>query len=151
MLNKAKIQEYKKNYVKTHGYWYLTNKDKWKITQKRYRDKNRPLIRLQARESYQRNRKKRLRQTREKRLKIRLEMMDLLGGRNCKLCGFSNLTALQFDHLGNNGNLKRKYDRSNFSELRILLKNPVLALKTLQVLCGNCHNIKTYGKYYNVL
>ena len=67
----------------------------------------------------------------------RLDLIKLLGSK-CKKCGIINPNVLQFDHIKNDGkgdpvSLKTRYYIKNIKEAR----------KKLQLLCANCHMIKT--------
>ena len=84
-------------------------------------------------------------QRKQKRVAKRLQLCDILGSRVCK-CGFSDIRALQFDHINGNG---RKYYMEQFQQpslrdkiLNYYIANPDIARKTFQVLCANCNWIK---------
>jgi len=88
--------------------------------------------------------------TREKFIRqvMRFRLMELLGGRFCKKCSFSDERALQFDHIHGDGYREERkgkkgyHDTISRSFYMKYLTNPELARRTLQVLCANCNWIK---------
>jgi 5-methylcytosine-specific restriction endonuclease McrA len=73
--------------------------------------------------------------------RVRLRAIAKMGGR-CMRCGFSDHRALQFDHVkplrrGLSG-MSRKEQSSRWTHLQILK-----GAKGYQLLCANCHTIKT--------
>lgn len=97
-----------------------------------------------AREFYNRNREHLLVKERSKNALLRLEVIDKLGGR-CSLCGLSDHRALEFDHVNGDGYLERSSTVHSSSKYIRMLKRDDL-FKQFQLLCGSCHNIKTYEK-----
>lgn len=80
---------------------------------------------------------------------IRLQIMDILGGRECIKCGFSDKRALQFDHI-NGGGIKELRQMSPPKMYLYYLNNPNIAKKKLQLLCANCNWIKRHeNKEFN--
>lgn len=72
---------------------------------------------------------------------LRNEVLDSLGGR-CVKCGYKrNRRALQLDHINGDGRVDRKGRGASYYSR--LLRTPYLH-QVLQVLCANCHQIKTY-------
>ncbi len=78
---------------------------------------------------------------RKKREQIRLDIFKKLGNK-CVRCGFSDIRALQIDHI--NGRNKEK--RMQWYAFRnYLLDLPESELfKNYQILCANCNKIKQY-------
>ena len=72
----------------------------------------------------------------------RFDIMDILGGRICKRCGFDDVRGLQIDHIKGDG----AKDRKKFKNVQYMWhyynNNPKEARKNLQVLCANCNWIK---------
>ena len=76
----------------------------------------------------------------------RLHLLDILGGRTCTKCGYSEDTrALTFHHVRDDGLEDRKIHSSSFSFYSFYSKNPELAKANLQVLCCNCNAIEKYN------
>ena len=78
--------------------------------------------------------------------RIKDGLFDVLGGKKCVRCGFTDERALQFDHI-NGGGTKETKDRFNKSKRkfsRYYSKHPEEAKKKLQVLCANCNWIKKH-------
>ena len=71
----------------------------------------------------------------------RLEILVLLGG-VCTRCGFSDRRALEVDHVYGGGKLGRLGGQIDGSPqtIRIVKSHP----DQFQLLCANCHKIKTY-------
>ena len=70
--------------------------------------------------------------------KKRLEVILALGNICCR-CGFSDIRALQIDHINGGGSKERK-TKSGKSYLYHVLKD----LSKYQLLCANCNWIKRY-------
>ena len=66
-------------------------------------------------------------------------------GRKCLTCGFTDVRALQIDHVNNDGSLERKkFGRGGTRTfLRIVLKDTE---GRYQLLCANCNFIKRLDK-----
>ena len=65
--------------------------------------------------------------------------VDMLGGK-CVRCEIDNIIVLQFDHIKP---VLRKEPQGSVFMVRQIVAGKV-DLSTLQVLCANCHAIKTY-------
>lgn len=86
----------------------------------------------------------------ELRWKRKCQAVDILGG-ICIGCGNSDARVLQFDHINGNGNKHRQEIglSGGSASSRWVLNNPEEAKSTLQLLCANCHALKTgYGVNY---
>lgn len=91
---------------------------------------------------YYKNRLKNKTVEQRRLLKIRNELMIILGGAYCKHCGFNIFEALQFDHINGGGTKERTLFASGRAMYRYYIKNPEIAKQKLQVLCANCNFIK---------
>jgi 5-methylcytosine-specific restriction endonuclease McrA len=87
---------------------------------------------------------RRLARIRRKRFRVRQrdKAIRRMGG-CCQICGFSDPRALQFDHItpikrGKSTGIKRNAAASDYSYTQILR-----GAKGYQLLCANCHAIKT--------
>jgi len=82
----------------------------------------------------------------EKRLRYRLLLMDILGGRKCKYCGFTDTRALHIDHIHGGGckEYKSQHGYNPMIMYVFYVNHPDSAKKKLQVLCANCNSIKRY-------
>jgi len=74
---------------------------------------------------------------------LRLLVMDIIGGRVCVKCGFTDIRALQVDHK-NGGGSKELKAKGNASMYYRYLREPKEARNNLQVLCANCNQIKIH-------
>ena len=74
---------------------------------------------------------------------IRNELFEILG-RSCVRCGFSDMRALQLDHVYGGGLREIKDFKSNYQMYKFYLQNSSLCKIRLQVLCANCNWIKRY-------
>jgi hypothetical protein len=95
------------------------------------------------REYYLKNKEK-LRELHRKRLMdARIEVINLLGGK-CVICGFSDIRALQIDHINGGGCKERNEFREQYY---IKIKKKILAgSKEYQLLCANHNWIKRYER-----
>lgn len=87
---------------------------------------------------YESNRTKRIRDSRTYHKNTRRALITLLGGK-CKQCGFTDIRALQIDHV-NGGGAKEKRMTKNF--YNYMLNKAINGSKDYQVLCANCNWIK---------
>ena len=69
---------------------------------------------------------------------MRLTAIDLLGGR-CVTCENDDWRVLQFDHINDDGSEDR--ERSGSSLVLSVVNGQ---RDDIQLLCANCHQIKTY-------
>lgn len=98
-----------------------------------YRKKNKDKIRLYAK---------------TRRRQIKNDILEHYG-KQCILCGFSDIRALQIDHINNNGAEERKSlgGGQNFSGWRfyeyLIKQNYPTGYQTL---CANCNMIKQLGE-----
>jgi len=68
------------------------------------------------------------------------ELFDLLDGFQCSNCGFDDdWRALEIDH-----KMGRDHGVEPIRNISYWLENPDFAYEELQVLCANCHRIKTW-------
>lgn len=74
--------------------------------------------------------------------KSRKIVLELLGGK-CKKCGFSDIRALQLDHINGGGNKEYK-KLGNYAVYRRIIKNFSFEKLHYQILCANCNWIKRY-------
>ncbi len=76
------------------------------------------------------------------RKRVKARAIEAMGGRCCR-CGFNDARALQFDHVkpvrrGSSG-LRLRGSASTETHLAVLRGSD-----EFQLLCANCHSIKTY-------
>jgi hypothetical protein len=83
---------------------------------------------------------------REYEQRIKLALMDILGGRKCKFCGNDDLRVLEIEHKNGDGSGDRKQFKNNRQLRRFYIMHPDLAREILQVSCANCNKIKRYEK-----
>lgn len=76
--------------------------------------------------------------TKALRLKQRKEIFQLLGGAKCVRCGFTDMRALQIDHVKGGGFKELKGVKSLAAYYKLIRANP----RRYQVLCANCNQIK---------
>lgn len=67
-------------------------------------------------------------------------LIEILGGHTCKDCGISDHRVLEIDHVFGNG---KEMPLSKTGILQYYIENPDIAYEELQVLCANCHKIKS--------
>ncbi len=88
-----------------------------------------------------RNRDKINEKVRERILRLRREAIEFLGG-SCTMCGISDIRVLEIDHINGGGRAERTKLTGQVFHYAIL--NGKRRTDDLQVLCANCHAIKTY-------
>ena len=89
-----------------------------------------------------------IRKSRKKRhYENRNEIIKLLGNK-CIECGFSDVRALQIDHVRGNGSKERNQFRkkSPYAYYRDILREIKDSSKDYQLLCANCNWIKKIEK-----
>lgn len=132
------MQEYLKQY-------YQDNKEKLDTANKQWVLEHPLENTVVKRRNYTKNREIYKQNSRYRQTQRRLELFDILGGRKCSKCGYSEDTrALAFDHLRDDGLEDRKIHLRSSHLYNFYCKNPDLARANLQVLCCNCNSIKRY-------
>ena len=146
----------------------MPSKDKRKIAkyQKLYREKNKDKLKKQKKLYYKNNKlyflnysKQRFKNKKHDIYNYykdwmkskRIELITILGGscscKKCELhrnkCKITNFKVLEFDHIKNNGKEDRKKLKNSQNFCKYYLNNIYKAKKQLQLLCSNCHVIKT--------
>jgi 5-methylcytosine-specific restriction endonuclease McrA len=81
---------------------------------------------------------------REYKQGLRVQAIAVLGGACCK-CGFTDIRALEIDHINNDGCLDRK-KRTRYSMWASIIKGA--SVGEFQLLCANCHQIKSYEEIW---
>ena len=71
---------------------------------------------------------------------MRQELIEILGGHKCVHCGITDPRILQIDHIFGNG---QDMPLSKRDVVDIYLDNPHTANVELQILCCNCHRVKS--------
>lgn len=72
---------------------------------------------------------------------VRAILVQFLGGK-CVKCQFTNLVALQLDHIHGDGGKERQYFKSSSTMYSYYLNHLSEVKQQLQVLCANCNWIK---------
>lgn len=90
---------------------------------------------------YQRHRLDRIRQSKEYQRKIRLDAINILGGK-CVKCDFSDFRALQIDHINGGGAKDKKIITRHYSNA--VMDSVRNKENKYQLLCANCNWIKRY-------
>lgn len=132
--------------------YYQRNKEKiLKQSKERYqRIKDTPeykALKLKnAKDRYRRLRDHITNQRRERNKAKRLEVMELLGGPFCKSCGYTDMRALQFDHIDGSGRIDRKKYGGQPTKVWARIKKET---HLFQVLCANCNSIKRHEEREN--
>lgn len=86
-------------------------------------------------------RKNNIEKNRERRIRNKQYVWDYLKNTSCKHCGNSDPRVLEFDHLNSEEKLFNISDICNRSHS---IKSIKKEIDKCQVLCANCHRIKTY-------
>ena len=121
------------------------NKEDRFIRDKQWYQENREHILLLRREFYLKNLEKVRTRNKNYNRKLKIELLNILGGPKCSKCRFSDTRALEFDHINNDGKIDRLRWKT-YGTYRFILyyvKRPEEAKAKLQVLCANCNRIKS--------
>lgn len=130
----------KSKYMKAR---YKKHKPKIKKYNTQYRLKFQEHFKKYNHEYYLKNKHTKLTKDKLYHASLRQGLIDILGGK-CNKCGITDPRILQFDHICNNGNKRRKLIGGGNAEIRYCVANPKKAKKILQLLCANCHVLKTW-------
>ena len=70
------------------------------------------------------------------------KLYNILGGKKCNMCGFTDHRALCFDHI--NGGGRRDVEKCGGHRMMVTkyVNDPEMARNELQILCHNCNWIK---------
>lgn len=138
-----KGKEYMKEYMKVYS-----KSSKYKESRKMWYENHPEKVIEYSRNNYKRNKEKINRKKKELTLTLKKELMKLLGGIICVKCGYSDIRALQFDHIHGDG-AKDKLRSHMLEFCKYYLKNPKITKKKLQVLCANCNWVKRWEELEN--
>lgn len=72
---------------------------------------------------------------------LRMEIIKFLGEK-CNNCGFSDIRALEIDHVKGNGNQERKEYPVVYTRYKHILTELSKGSVDYQLLCANCNRIK---------
>lgn len=76
--------------------------------------------------------------------KIRQKIFEMYG-QKCNKCGFSDVRALQLDHIYGDGHLDRKmFGGGASTKTRLRIVNGISDRRRYQILCANCNWIKRF-------
>ena len=136
LAHKDEIRDYNRKYrhahrselIKRRREYYQSNKEYFKDSNRKWEERNIQKVQ-QYRQQY----------SRDKREKIRKASLDLLGGKCCQ-CGITDIRVLEIDHIFNDGKIDRKETKDIQARLEKIIRHP----ERYQILCANCHSIKTY-------
>lgn len=73
--------------------------------------------------------------------KIRMAVLSILGSK-CLNCGFSDVRALQIDHINGGGAKERKSIKSVTAYYKHIIDSVIKGEYKYQLLCANCNVIK---------
>ena len=116
-----------------------------KETAKKYYQKHKKEIQKKHNQYNRTHKKWFLNYHKKYRLERRLKLIKLLGDK-CKKCSIKDWMVLEIEHIKGDG----YKDREKFGTLgpkfyTYYLHHTIEAKKRLQILCANCHKIKTYN------
>ena len=79
---------------------------------------------------------------RGKHKELRNKIVVMLGGK-CVICGETNIFMLDIDHINNNRQQDKLYNKDKKQLYRKLLTNPIIAKHNYQILCCNHNALKS--------
>ena len=109
----------------------LSHSEQRRESQRKYRMRNLEKLREQGRVCAQ-----------DTRRRLRLEVLQAYGNA-CVWCREGRPECLELDHINNDGN-KHRETLSSPAQLHSWLKNNNYPEDVVQILCGSCHNMKSY-------
>lgn len=112
----------------------------YKQVRQDWTEKNREQINQKAKEYFHKNKKRINKQRNERRKKHWLELVRRLGSK-CVCCGFSDIRALQIDHINGGGGVERRKRGGSIYSYIVKLSDKELK-NNYQILCANCNTIK---------
>jgi polyribonucleotide nucleotidyltransferase len=143
-LNNYSREYYSKNKDTKIREYLKENKEKINKQQKEYSCKNEVKERRREiqKNYYYNNTEKRKDCINSYHKRLKDAIFDILG-RKCVHCGFSDMRALQLDHVNGGGGKERKINNGQIRYLMIL-KKLAEDSKEYQILCANCNWIKRH-------
>lgn len=121
--------------------YYYSHKERMNEQSRLYHQSHKEEQKLVAREYRRTHRDKVNKWNRNYKNKLKQEIFNLLGNR-CTHCGFSDIRALQIDHVHGGG----RQERLKFSNIakyyKFILEKIKNCSKDYQILCANCNLIK---------
>ena len=121
--------------------WRLANLDRLRAYQAKYRATHREEIRGYQ-QAYTKRYPDRFKTKMEGRLSKQRGYLMLLLSRGCLECGMSDVRVLQFDHVPERGTKKFKVTADVYKPWKTFLEE----VEKCDVVCANCHAIRTYGR-----
>jgi hypothetical protein len=135
-----------------HNY-YLNHKNQSRQTAKKWRTNNPDKVK-EIQKNWKENNPEHAKEIIKKsnhkvRLKIKLEIFNLLGSccinpYNQHDKPYTDIRALQIDHVNGNGNKERKQFNGTLPYYKYILEKIKLGSKDYQLMCSNCNNIKRF-------
>ena len=137
--HKKRLRKLAKIYYKLTASVQRANRKKW------YKEhRNNPKYREKVKIYGERYRKKYIKQIHKRNTerwwRYRMEIFDVLGGRKCKKCGFSDVRALHIDHKFGGGSKEIRKMKSMAQYKKVIFASK----ERYQILCANCNFIKRY-------
>ena len=131
-----------KNQNKNQRKYYWSHKAQCNLASKKYYLRNRTKLKakmkINCKNYYIKNKLQIDKKNSDYRKKRKLEIYEILGTR-CVKCGFSDIRALQIDHINGGGSRERKLIGDNTVRYhKFIMKNR----DKYQILCANCNWIK---------
>lgn len=148
MATKAQYQKHKEKRLAHMKAYYQANSDKIKAYSREYyhAKKSEPGYKekkkLQTRANYVKNREKILIRSKERWFEQRQALLEQVGNAICKHCGYTDVRALQIDHV--NGGGRAEVRNTKFRSPQRYAAHIALTPENYQVLCANCNWIKRW-------
>ncbi|MBZ9572382.1 hypothetical protein KJA15_03565 [Patescibacteria group bacterium] len=142
-----KDKDYAKAYAREYARKYrIEHREDLKAKHRKYYEEHREECLKKSKIYYRKHRNRYRENYKTYRQKLRIQILKALGGK-CFFCGCSDFRLLQIDHIQDNGNEDRNFYKHNDVAY---YKNILASFKKnegkYQLLCANCHVLKTlYG------
>ena len=121
----------------------MKTREQSKLSRRRYRAKHRRVTdrKYQHSDKGQEAQKRSQARVRQRVALARLDTLQFLGGK-CSRCGFSDVRALQIDHINGGGSKELQSYRNSYRRMAYYEKVRQTPPGTYQILCANCNWIK---------
>lgn len=145
IYNKRYYENHKDDVKKRQKEWANNNKDKINEIAKRYRETHREEIRARSKLIHRESKYRppsvaHIKHITSVRNELRSQILLMFGSVCCR-CGFTDVRALQIDHVNGGGTIDRKQSKSVTNYYRNILNS---GGKGYQLLCANCNVIKKH-------
>ena len=121
--------------------WVANNRERHRATRNKWQAANSEKINAQRRERYQRRAETLRKRLNQERANRKQELVQMLGGRCVDCFQVPHLAAFEFDHIG-----PKTAPVSSLLSRASLWKRAVIEAQQCELVCANCHRIRTANR-----